>query len=112
MPTQENSEALHSGNETRKEKPSAMLAREALAAARQNMTATPEPTQSEMTKAEALAVAWTGLEALAVMKQANLYRSPKTGRVIIELLGTDYNSANGLVSVGSSHYIAESPQEG
>ena len=107
MPTQENSEALHSGNETRKEKKSATLAREALAAAKQNMTATSEPTQSEMTKAEALAVAWTGLEALVVMKQANLYRSPKTGRVIIELLGTDYNSANGLVSVGSSHHITE-----
>ncbi|MFK5283100.1 hypothetical protein ACI3PL_26375, partial [Lacticaseibacillus paracasei] len=68
MPTQENSEALHSGNETRKEKPSATLAREALAIAKQNMTATPEPTLSEMTKAEALAVAWTGLEALAMMK--------------------------------------------
>jgi len=107
MPTQENSEALHSGNETRKEKPSATLAREALAAARQNMTATPEPTQSEMTKGEALAVAWTGLEALAVMKQANLYRSPKTGRVIIELLGTDYDSANGLVSVGTSRINVE-----
>ena len=101
MPTQENSEALHSGNETKKEKPSAMLAKEALAAAKRNMTAIQEPTQSEMTKAEALAVAWTGLEALALMRQANLYRSPKTGRVIIELLETDYDTANGLVSVGS-----------
>ena len=101
MPTQENSEALHSGNETKKGRPSAMLAREALAAARQNMNAIHEPTQSEMTKSEALAVAWTGLEALAVMKQARLYRSPKTGRVVIELLATDFDSANGLVSIGN-----------
>ena len=101
MPTQENSEALPLENETKKEKKSATLAREALAVAKQNMTATQEPMRREMTKNEALAVAWTGLEALAMMKQANLYHSPKTGRVVIELLATDYDSANGLVSVGN-----------
>lgn len=100
MPTQESSEVSHSGKETKNEKPSATLVKEALAFAKQNMTAIPEPIQSEMTKSEALAVAWTGIEALAMMKQARLYRSPTTGRVVIELLATSYDSANGLVSIG------------
>ena len=101
MPTQANSEGLHSESATKNARPSATLVKEALAVAKQNMTATQEPMRSEMTKNEALAVAWTGLEALAMMKQANLYHSPKTGRVVIELLATDYDSANGLVSVGN-----------
>jgi hypothetical protein len=101
MPTQENSEELPSEKETRKEKTSATLAKEALAVAKQNMTATPEPTQSEMTKTEALAVIWTGVEALAQMKAANLYLSHKTGRVVIELLAVEYSPKEGLVCVGS-----------
>lgn len=102
MPTQANLEGSHSESATKNAKPSGTLVKEALAVAKKNMTAMPTPTQSEMTKSEALAVAWTGLEALAVMNQARLYRSPKTGRVVIELLATDFDSANGLVSIGNS----------
>ena len=101
MPTQDNLGAFHSGNAIKTEKKQGMSAQEALAAEKRNLTDMPTHTRGEMTKKEALAVAWTGLEALAIMKQANLFRSPKTGRVIIELLGTDYDTANGLVSVGS-----------
>jgi len=73
-----------------------MLAREALAAEKPNTNAM----QESMTKDEALAIAWTGLEVLAMMKQANLFRSPRTGRVVIELLDTEYTVANGLRSIG------------
>ena len=94
MPTQENSEAFHSGNAIKTGKKSGMLAREALAVEKQSSSGTSKP--SEMTKAEALAVAWTGIEALAVMKQANLFHSPKTGRVWIELVDVELTTANGL----------------
>ena len=94
MPTQENSEAFHSGSATKNGKKSVMSAREALVVEKQSSSGTSKP--SEMTKAEALAVAWTGIEALAVMKQANLFRSPKTGRVWIELVDVELTSANGL----------------
>lgn len=102
MPTQEILEGSLSGKETRKEKTSATLAKEALAVAKQNMNATPAPTQSEMTKTEALAILWTGVEALAQMKQANLYLSHKTGHVVIELLAVEYSPTDGLICVGSS----------
>ena len=94
MPTQENSEAFHSGSATKTGKKSGMSAHEALAVEKQSSSGTSKP--SEMTKAEALAVAWTGIEALAVMKQANLFHSPKTGRVWIELIDVELTSANGL----------------
>lgn len=94
MPTQENSEAFHSGSATKNGKKSGMSAQEALAVEKQSSSGTSKP--SEMTKAEALAVAWTGIEALAVMKQANLFHSPKTGRVWIELIDVELTSANGL----------------
>ena len=94
MPTQENSEAFHSGSATKNGKKSGMSAQEALAVEKQSSNGTSKP--SEMTKAEALAVAWTGIEALAVMKQANLFHSPKTGRVWIELVDVELTTANGL----------------
>ena len=94
MPTQENSEAFHSGNATKTGKKSGMSAQEALAVEKQSSSGTSKP--SEMTKAEALAVAWTGVEALAVMKQANLFHSPKTGRVWVELVDVELTTANGL----------------
>jgi hypothetical protein len=100
MPTQENLEGLPSEKETKVEKASATLESEALALEKKNTNAIPEPTQSDMTKTEALAIAWTGVEALAQMKMANLYHSPKTGRVVIELLAVNYDPAKGLVSVG------------
>jgi len=96
MPTQENLEGLRSGNVAKAENRSGMLAKEALAAEKPSMTDTPE----SMTKDEALAIAWTGLEALALTKQANLFHSPRTGRVVIELLDTEYTIANGLRSIG------------
>ena len=101
MPTQEISEGSRSASEIKKEKPSATSGSEALAVEKKSSSVTPEPTQSEMTKAEALAILWTGAEALAKMKTANLYRSPRTGRVVIELLAVEYSPTKGLVSVGS-----------
>lgn len=101
MPTQENSEALPLGKETKKEKASGTSANGALAVSKPNTETTPEPMPNLMSKNQALAIAWTGIEALALMKHANLYRSPKTGRVVIELLDTEYTTANGLVSVGT-----------
>jgi len=101
MPIQENLGASPSENGTKNEKPLGMSVKEALATARQNTAAMPEPTRNEMSKSEALAVAWTGLEALAMTKQAYLYRSPRTGRVWIELVDVDYETANGLVSIGN-----------
>jgi hypothetical protein len=61
-----------------------------------------EPTNSSdtkelsMTQGEALAIAWTGIEALAKMGKAKLFRSPTTGRVWVEFSQTDYDTANGL----------------
>ena len=101
MPIQENSEGLPFEKETRKGSQSTTSASEALAIVKTNTTAISEPTQNEMTKGEALAIAWTGIEALALMGQANLYRSPKTGRVVIELLATEWQPSMGLVSVGT-----------
>lgn len=96
MPTQENLEGLPSVSAVKAGKPSDTLVKEALAHAKQSLRDTPTPT--EMTKDEALAIAWTGLEALAAMKQANLFRSRKNGRVVIELLATDYDPKKGLTS--------------
>lgn len=96
MPIQENLGVLPSESAGRIGRRSGMLAKEALATERPSTNGT----QESMTKDEALAVAWTGLEALAVMKQANLFRSPKTGRVVVELLDTEYTVANGLRSIG------------
>lgn len=101
MPIQENSGVLPSESAAKTAKPSATSVKEALAAAKRNLSDTPQPT-AEMTKDEALAIAWTGLEALAQMKQANLFRSPKTGRVVIELLATEYTPTKGLRSVGNA----------
>lgn len=101
MPVQENLGGLPSESAAKTAKPSDTSVKEALAAAKRNLTDTPQPTP-EMTKDEALAIAWTGLEALAQMKQANLFRSPKTGRVVIELLATEYVPSKGLRSVGNA----------
>ena len=87
MPTQENLEGSPSE-------------REAVAVEKKSTNATQEPTQDEMTKEEALAVLWTGVETLAKMKAANLYHSRKTGRVVIELLAVEYSPKLGIVSVG------------
>ena len=100
MPIQENSGVSRSVNATRKEKPSVTSGKEAAAAVKQSTNGISKPIQSEMTKAEALAVLWTGVEALAGMKTANLYHSPKTGRVVIELLETNYVPTQGLVCIG------------
>ena len=100
--TKVNSGVSLSGNATKNGTPSATLGSEALAAAKPSTAVMPTHTQNDtMSKSEALAIAWTGLEALAMTKQAFLYRSPRTGRVWIELVDADYDTANGLVSVGS-----------
>lgn len=59
-----------------------------------NLPVTNEPS---MTAAQALAIAWTGIEALGKMGKAKVYHSPTTGRVQIELSETVYEVANGLV---------------
>ena len=102
MPTQENLGELPSENATKKGKQSGTLVKEALAVAEQNTPDMPTHTTNNMSKNQALAIAWTGIEALALMKQANLYRSPRTGRVVIELLDVEYTIANGLISVGNA----------
>lgn len=71
----------------------------ALAVEKQSLTATPPPMPSEMTKAEALAILWTGAEELIKSKQAKLYRSRSTGRVVLELYQVDYDNANGLTDI-------------
>lgn len=70
-----------------------MSEKEVLATAQQSSPATPEPS---MTAAEALAISWTGIEALVKMKKARLFHSPRTGRVWVELSETKYEPANGL----------------
>lgn len=99
MPTQETLEGSPSAKETKDGKPSDTSVKEALAAAKKSLPDTPECTVSEMSKSEALAVAWTGVEALAQMGSAKIYLSRKSGRVWIELLATSYDSANGLISL-------------
>jgi hypothetical protein len=96
MPTHTRLEESHSENATPEEKPSGTLAVEALAVEKKNLNAMPTLTEADMTKPEALAIAWTGIEALAKMKQARLYRSRKTGRVLIELLAVEFIESEGL----------------
>jgi hypothetical protein len=96
MPTQSNFAASRSESATKIGKRPGTLANEALAVEKPSLTVMPTHTTGEMTKAEALEVAWTGLEALARMNQARLYRSPRTGRVLIELLAVELTEANGL----------------
>jgi len=96
MPTQAASGALPLGSVEGAGGPSAMSVQEALARAKQNLRDTLSLSANGMSKAEALAVAWTGIEALARMREAKLYRSPKTGRVVIELLATELNEKGGL----------------
>ncbi len=97
MPTQDNSEASPSESETRDEKKSITSDAEAKASAATSSSDTVEPTRvEELTVEEALAIAWTGIEALAGMKRALLYRSPKTGRVVIILQAVDLDPRDGL----------------
>lgn len=61
----------------------------------------PATTEPSMTRAEALAIAWTGIEAMGKMGLAKVYHSPLTGRVQIELSETVYEPANGLVPMAT-----------
>ena len=96
MPTQENSEGLPSVNEPEAAAASDTLASEAQAIEKPSSSGMPTHSEDGMTKAEALAIAWTGIEALAQMKQAVLFRSRRSGRVRVELLGVDLTD-KGLV---------------
>ena len=49
-----------------------------------------------MTRAQALAVAWTGIEALVRARSAKLYRH-RDGSIYIRLTGARYDAASGLV---------------
>ncbi len=92
MPTQENSGELLSGSETKKGSQSDTLAVKAQASGEQSLS----DTSGNMTVGEALAVAWTGIEALAQMKQAKVYRSNKEKNVVwVKFLDTQI-TANGL----------------
>ncbi len=102
MPTQETYAESPSESETKQENQSDTLGSEALAVEKPSLNAMPTHTENEeMSKSEALAIAWTGLEALALSGEAQIYRSRKNGSVWIQLLATDYDKANGLVSVGT-----------
>jgi len=101
MPTQETYAGSPSVKETKGESQSDTLGSEVLAAGNPSLSGMPTLLESEMTKSEALAIAWTGLEALAQSGQAKIFRSRKSGSVWIQLLGADYDSANGLKSIGS-----------
>ncbi len=96
MPTHNNLGALPSVSATKNESRSGMLAPEVLAVEKKSLSAMLAHTDAEMSKSEALAVAWTGIEALAVMGQAKVYRSQRTGRVWVELLATDVTHKDGL----------------
>ncbi len=50
-----------------------------------------------MTVAEALAIAWTGVEELQRMGMVRLFQSPRTGRVWIELKETEFSETSGLI---------------
>ena len=92
MPTQGNSGELLSGSETRKENQSDTLAVKAQASGEQSLS----DTSGNMTKGEALAIAWTGIEALAHMKQARIYMSNKEANIVwVKFLATEI-TANGL----------------
>lgn len=54
-------------------------------------------TSGRMTKAEALAVLWTGLEALAMLGEAEIHKSDDKKLVLAILHGVDFDPANGLV---------------
>ena len=92
MPTQENSGELPLESATKKEGRSDTLAVKAQASAKQNLS----DTSGNMTKGEALAIAWTGIEALAHMKQARIYMSNKESNIVwVKFLATEI-TANGL----------------
>ena len=90
MPTQENSGELHSGSETKKGSQSDTLAVKAQASGEQNLS----DTSGNMTVGEALAVAWTGIEALAQMKQAKVYKSSKEKNVVWVKFHTPQHAAD------------------
>lgn len=92
MPTQENLGELPLDSATKSESQLGTLAVKAQANGGQNLS----DTSGNMTKGEALAVAWTGIEALAQMKQAKVYRSNKENNVVwVKFLATEI-TANGL----------------
>lgn len=97
MPTQETFAGSPSASETKGENQSDTSGKGVLAVEKPSSSGMPMLSgNEEMTKAEALAVAWTGIEALAQSGQAKVFRSRKSGSVWIQLLATDYDSANGL----------------
>lgn len=102
MPIQENLEGSLSESEIKAENQSDMSESEALAVEKQNTSDTPPPSDGEMTKDEALAVAWTGLEVLALMGEAVIYQSQRSGQTWIQLLATGYDRASGLRSIGNA----------
>lgn len=98
MPTQENYEGLPSGSGTKAESPSATLAPGAKGRARPSSKGTPRPSSvaTDLTEDEALAILWTGVEALVKMGKAKIYHSPSQNRLLVEVLAVDFDSANGL----------------
>lgn len=95
MPTQKNLGVSPLENETPTAKALDTLAGEAKGRGKRNLSDMPTHTNGEMTKSEALAVAWTGIEALAQMKQAIIYRSKTGGKIYVMFLETNLSS-NGL----------------
>ena len=104
MPTQENLEGLLSENEEKDERESGTLVNVAQERAKPNLTDTQGPTPDEMTKEEALAIIWTGLEVLARRSQAVLFQSQVNGCVIVNLLATELTKGEGLKALADFEY--------
>jgi hypothetical protein len=95
MPTQENLGVSASGNATTHARKSVTLVPKAPASVKQNLSAT----VNGMTKGEALAVTWTGVESLKQMGSAKVFRSKAEPTVIwVKLIGADYTVGSGLVA--------------
>lgn len=92
MPTQDSYEGLPSEGEEKTVNPSGTSEQGQQAPGSKNSRDTDVP----MTKAEALAIAWTGIEVLAKLGQARLYRMQRNGLIVIELLATEYTVVDGL----------------
>ncbi len=87
------SEGSLSESETKGASPSVMLENVQVAHDSKNTSGT----SGYMSKAEALAILWTGLEALAQAGEAELHRSDERKLVLAILHGVDFDPTNGLV---------------
>lgn len=100
MPTLENSEGSLLESETKAASSADMSENEALAASAPNSNDTKEPTRTpkepEISAQEALAIAWTGIEALARAGKVVIYSSGRWRRVVVVFEGVGIDPETGL----------------